>query len=195
MKEGITLDDFDLDTISYIGEGGFGKVKKITCRSQESFELAVKMMSADSSNQSQIKDLKNEMDVLESISLQNLKPDCFAKYYGYFIEKESEGVIVYNACFQFYPKNVKDFIKKQEEKDEIDYETVLRIFKKLVHGLCFLQKLDICHRDLKAANILLDEDDQDVKIIDFGLRKTRKREIIFSRKSSHLEMQLVLILN
>ena len=44
------------------------------------------------------------------------------------------------------------------------------IFKELISGLKYLYELNICHRDLKPQNILLDEN-YTIKISDFGLAR------------------------
>lgn len=41
----------------------------------------------------------------------------------------------------------------------------------LISGIEYLHKLGICHRDLKPENLLLD-DDNNIKIVDFGLSNT-----------------------
>jgi serine/threonine protein kinase len=42
------------------------------------------------------------------------------------------------------------------------------IFKNILHGMYYLHKQGICHRDIKLGNILIDPRDYSVKIIDFG---------------------------
>lgn len=51
---------------------------------------------------------------------------------------------------------------------EVDFQRVLKIFKKILSGVACAHKAGILHRDLKPFNILLDEFDEP-KIGDFGL--------------------------
>ncbi|XP_062596133.1 mitogen-activated protein kinase kinase kinase 2-like [Saccostrea cucullata] len=45
--------------------------------------------------------------------------------------------------------------------------------KQILDGLCFLHEKGYIHRDLKAANILLDIDKKNIKLADFGVSRFR----------------------
>jgi serine/threonine-protein kinase len=47
-------------------------------------------------------------------------------------------------------------------------QRMLKIFKQICQGVGFAHSRDVVHRDLKPANILINDDDE-VKIVDFGL--------------------------
>ncbi len=51
-----------------------------------------------------------------------------------------------------------------------DIATIVRLSEKIASGLAAAHKINVVHRDIKADNILVDEDDQP-KILDFGLAK------------------------
>jgi len=55
------------------------------------------------------------------------------------------------------------------------------IIKQLLEGVSYLHKNKILHRDIKSANILLN-DEGDVKLADFGLGRKIKMENIFTYK-------------
>lgn len=55
------------------------------------------------------------------------------------------------------------------------------IFKQLIEGVTYLHRNKILHRDIKSANILLN-DDGEVKLADFGLGRKVRLESIFTYK-------------
>ena len=63
-------------------------------------------------------------------------------------------------------KSLYHYIKKKQGQklDEFECRT---IFKQLVEAVAYLHQLNICHRDLKLDNVLID-DQKNVKLIDFG---------------------------
>jgi 5'-AMP-activated protein kinase catalytic alpha subunit len=67
---------------------------------------------------------------------------------------------------------VFDYIvaKKRLKEDE-----ACKFFQEIISGVEYLHKLNIVHRDLKPENLLLDER-KDLKIVDFGLSNTYKKD-------------------
>lgn len=59
---------------------------------------------------------------------------------------------------------------KIQKKKKLSVDESLSIMKSLCEGIFFMHSLNIMHRDLKLANILLvDEETSAVKLVDFGL--------------------------
>lgn len=58
-------------------------------------------------------------------------------------------------------------------KSKFSLPEIKCIIRQLLEGVCYLHRNKILHRDIKSANILLN-DEGDVKLADFGLgRKIR----------------------
>ena len=53
----------------------------------------------------------------------------------------------------------------------VPYEIAKKILREILLAVCYLHAEGICHRDLKPDNILLSNDLQHVKIIDFEISK------------------------
>lgn len=51
------------------------------------------------------------------------------------------------------------------------------IFKQAIEGVKYTHDKDICHRDLKVTNMLIDIDKYEVKIIDFGFAVPTDRSL------------------
>ena len=64
-----------------------------------------------------------------------------------------------------------DFIVKN---DRVDDDQAAFFFSQILEGVEHLHHHGICHRDLKPENLLLERDNHNLKLIDFGLSNTYK---------------------
>ncbi|KAK6932447.1 Serine-threonine/tyrosine-protein kinase, catalytic domain [Dillenia turbinata] len=143
-----------------LGQGGFGSVYKGQLPSGA--EIAVKRLSKDSGQGS--KEFKNEVMLMTQLQHKNL-----VKLMGYCIEKD-EKILVY----EYLPnKSLDNFIFDKKRKFELNWRKRYEIIVGIAKGLVYLHqdsRLKIIHRDLKASNILLDNN-LNPKISDFGIAK------------------------
>ena len=65
-----------------------------------------------------------------------------------------------------------DYIVK---KKRVQDREACRFFHQILAGIQYLHQNKICHRDLKPENLLLDEN-MNIKIVDFGLSNTYKKD-------------------
>lgn len=67
------------------------------------------------------------------------------------------------------------FIKgHQKRKERINEDEIWRIALQLLHGMKTLHQLNIFHRDIKSANILLTKNAEEVKLADLNVSKVSK---------------------
>ncbi|KAF8388901.1 hypothetical protein HHK36_025582 [Tetracentron sinense] len=140
-----------------IGKGGFGTVYYGYLN--DNTEVAVKMLSLSSTQGS--KEFQTEAQLLMRVYHRNL-----ASFVGYCNEGSNMALInEYLAN-----GNLQDYLTGE---NALSWEERLRIAVDAAQGLEYLHngcKPPIVHRDVKTANILLDENLQG-KIADFGLSK------------------------
>ncbi|KAK4562662.1 hypothetical protein RGQ29_005240 [Quercus rubra] len=143
-----------------LGEGGFGQVYKGILPNGQ--EIAVKRLSRSSGQGAG--EFKNEVVLVAKLQHRNL-----VRLLGFCLEGE-EKILVY----EFVPnKSLDYFLYEPERHGKLDWSKRYKIIGGIARGMLYLHedsRLRIIHRDLKASNVLLDED-MSPKISDFGMAK------------------------
>ncbi|KAM1796575.1 hypothetical protein ACFX11_036800 [Malus domestica] len=155
--------DFNYD--NKIGEGGFGPVYK--GQLPDGRVIAVKQLSSMSRQGN--REFLNEMGMISCLQHPNL-----VKLHGCCIEG-GQLLLVYEYMEN---NNLARALFGRENHLRLDWATRLKICIGIARGLAFLHEesvLKIVHRDIKATNVLLDED-LNPKISDFGLAKLDEEE-------------------
>ncbi|TQD79745.1 hypothetical protein C1H46_034718 [Malus baccata] len=150
----------NFSTTNKLGEGGFGAV--YWGKLEEGKEIAVKRLSSCSGQG--IEEFKNEMLLISKLQHKNL-----VRLMGCCI-KDDEKLIIYEFMQN---KSLDTLLFDPMKRGVLDWAKRFNIIQGVARGLLYLHRdscLKVIHRDLKASNILLDEN-MNPKISDFGLAR------------------------
>ncbi|KAH3898767.1 uncharacterized protein SCODWIG_02429 [Saccharomycodes ludwigii] len=138
-----------------IGHGAYGvvyrAVNKITNK-----DLAIKVVTFED-DEELLNDHMVEIDLLK-----NLKHPNIVKYHG-FIQKQTKLYILLELCSN---GSLRDLIKSNG--GPLNESTSINYVKQTLQGLTYLHEQGVIHRDIKAANLLLDNKNV-IKLADFGV--------------------------
>ncbi|RZC80467.1 hypothetical protein C5167_043036, partial [Papaver somniferum] len=191
-----------LISTALLGKGGFGYVYKGTLSNGQ--EIAVKRLSINSEQGK--KEFRTEVGLLVKLQHRNL-----VRLLGFCLEGE-EKLLIYEFVpngsldqiifgseplsihFEFYLSlsnlsTIQLWILSNLDPSKaanLNWETRYKIIGGIAKGLLYLHedsRLRIIHRDLKAANVLLDEENN-AKIADFGMAKLFDLDLTQGNSSS-----------
>ncbi|KAM5581107.1 calcium/calmodulin-regulated receptor-like kinase 2 [Rosa sericea] len=154
-----------------LGQGAFGPVYKATMPAGE--VVAVKVLASDS-KQGQ-KEFQTEVSLLGRLHHRNL-----VNLVGYCVDKGQRMLI-----YEFMSNGSLSNLLYSEEQQVLSWDERLQIALDISHGIEYLHEgaaPPVIHRDLKSANILLDQSMR-AKVADFGLSK----EEVFDGRNSGLK--------
>ncbi|XP_058072867.1 cysteine-rich receptor-like protein kinase 15 isoform X2 [Magnolia sinica] len=157
-----------------LGQGGFGPVYKGLL--PDGTEIAVKRLSRSSGQG--LEELKNEVTLIAKLQHRNLVRLLYC-----CIER-GEKLLVY----EYMPNTSLDvFLFDPIKRIELNWERRHTVVGGIARGLLYLHedsRLKIIHRDMKASNVLLDNE-MNPKISDFGMAR------IFSGNQSEVNTNRV----
>ncbi|KAM1009874.1 hypothetical protein ACFX13_046127 [Malus domestica] len=154
-----------------LGQGSFGPVYKAKMPAGE--VVAVKVLASNSKQGE--KEFQREVSLLGRLHHRNL-----VNLVGYCVDKGQRMLI-----YEFLSNGSLSNLLYSEEQQVLSWDERLQIALDISHGIEYLHEgavPPVIHRDLKSANILLDESLR-AKVADFGLSK----EEVYDGRNSGLK--------
>jgi serine/threonine protein kinase len=141
-----------------IGRGGMGKVYSAYQPSLKR-EVAIKVVRPDSQDvEAMLKRFEREVAIVG-----NLNHPRILKVHDY----GAEGELVYLVMEWQKGGNLAALVRQQA----MPLEAALPIFRQLAEALDYAHRQGIIHRDLKPENVLLDAEQANIYLTDFGIAK------------------------
>jgi len=148
------------DARNKLGQGGFGEVYKGILR--DGTPVAVKKLFPRQSSQAVV-EFHTEIEAISGVLHRNIL--CLL---GYCTHRQKRFLV-----YEFMPKRSLDIHLFGDRGIFLKWEARFQIITGIARGLAYLHehsRVSVVHRDIKAGNILLD-DNLHPKIADFGLAK------------------------
>lgn len=165
----------DYRIIELVGEGSFGKVWKAR-RTGSLQTVAVKLITKHGKNEKDIKNLRQEIDILRKLQHDNIIQmlDAFETKTDFCVVTE----FAQGELFQIL-----------EDDQSLPENVVRNIARQLVKALHYLHLNRIIHRDMKPQNILISANGT-VKLCDFGFARAMSHNtlVVTSIKGTPLYM-------
>lgn len=157
-----------------LGAGAYGEVHQVEYRRDPAMKFVCKSIKSSLLEPAGITEeiIMREIQNLERIYSQSIKPKSIVKYYDYDIVTLDTGGKIYYLYFEFLPNSLSKLIQDQiNSNEERDFDRVYKYFRSLLNALAYMQILGLCHRDLKPDNILLDQNKVRIAVIDLGVSR------------------------
>ena len=153
--------------MEYLDRGSFGEVYKFTELSSNSSRNSVAIKSIRFSKDAEIEKIAVEKEI--SVHMNLLNPHI-VHYIGSHVEAGNVFILM-----EFMAGgSLKNKINRTQELASVipalSADDILKYVREILTGLCYLHKKKVIHRDLRAANVLLDSNDI-AKLADFGISK------------------------
>ncbi|PRQ23682.1 putative protein kinase RLK-Pelle-PERK-1 family [Rosa chinensis] len=165
-----TYDDLAVATSGFsqaklLGQGGFGFVHKGVLPNGK--EIAVKSLKAGSGQGD--REFAAEVEIISRVHHRHL-----VSLVGYCLNGDRKLLV-----YEFVPNNTLEFHLYSKNRPPLDWASRVKIALGSAKGLAYLHEdchPKIIHRDIKAANILIDHHFE-AKVADFGLAKLNQENV------------------
>lgn len=153
--------DYELKDI--LGEGSYGSVVKAK-RRRDNIDVAIKRIPRLFENVQSTKKILREIYLLNS-----LKHDNVVKLLDIDVELVNKNPKNIYLIFECLPSDLWKLVKSGFH---LDMNQVICILFQILQAVKYIHSNNVLHRDLKSGNILLNRENFQIKICDFGLART-----------------------
>ena len=152
-----------------VGSGTFGVVYQANCI-ETGEKVAIKKVFQD-------KKYKNrELQIIKELFHPNI-----VKLKSSFLTTGEEADDVYlNLVMEFMPETLSRLVKGLSKQKKILPEYQIKLYSyQMFRALAYLHACGICHRDIKPQNMLIEPENNVLKLCDFGSAKKLVKGFVY----------------
>ena len=165
--------NYNYSEICKIGNGSFGTVYKAICKETNEI-VAIKSVFQD------IHYKNRELSILKEVNNINcikIKDYFFTTKHSSISEPEK----YLNVVMDYFPITLTNLIQnnisQNYTKNSLSTLEIKLYSYQMFHALFYLETINVCHRDIKPQNILIDPERKLLKICDFGSAKKLQKGV------------------
>ncbi|CAI0468932.1 unnamed protein product [Linum tenue] len=170
-NDGIDVWEIDLKQLKFdnmVASGSYGDLYKGTYCSQE---VAIKVLKAERVNTDMQREFAQEVYIMRKVRHKNV-----VQFIGACTKPPSLCIVT-----EFMSGgSVYDYLHKH--KGVFKLPSLLKVAIDISKGMNYLHQNNIIHRDLKAANLLMDENEV-VKVADFGVARVKTQSGVMTAET------------
>ena len=180
-KQTIKINKIEYKLDKILGQGGFGRVVKVS-RKSDNKEYALKIIPIKDESKERIESFQNEAYILSKFNCINI-----VKYY----DSSKDNNNIYILMEYCKGENLKTFIDKHINDNTLIKENIIsNIIRQICRGIKKIHDMKIVHRDLKPENIFVDNN-MNIKIGDFGISKQLNMDKTHTLTKVKLELIII----
>lgn len=162
------IDTRQLKFENKVGSGSFGDLYRGTYCSQE---VAIKVLRPERINEEMLKEFSQEVYIMRKVRHKNV-----VQFIGACTKPPNLCIVT-----EFMSRgSVYDFLHKQ--RGVFNLPSLLKVAINISRGMNYLHQNNIIHRDLKTANLLMDEN-MVVKVADFGVARVQTQSGVMTAET------------
>ncbi|XP_028774557.1 serine/threonine-protein kinase STY17 isoform X2 [Neltuma alba] len=170
-SDGTDVWEIDTNQLKFenkVGSGSFGDLYRGTYCSQD---VAIKVLKPDKINTEMLREFAQEVYIMRKIRHKNV-----VQFIGACTQPPNLCIVT-----EFMSRgSVYDFLHKQ--RGVFKLPSLLKVAIDVSKGMNYLHQNNIIHRDLKTANLLMDENEV-VKVADFGVARVQTQSGVMTAET------------
>lgn len=165
--------NYNYSEICKIGNGSFGTVYKAICKETNEI-VAIKSVFQDIHYKNRELSILKELNNINCIKIKDF---FFTTKHSSISEPEK----YLNVVMDYFPITLTNLIQNNNSqnytKNSLSTLEIKLYSYQMFHALFYLETINVCHRDIKPQNILIDPERKLLKICDFGSAKKLQKGV------------------